>query len=114
PLDGVEARLAEVEGDVMAVRGGDEDAGQKARRALIELDASVLEAELRRQWPELDDKAMHDLAWAADWVSRYGTPAETRLMDEVSAAAEKARLARNPGELERQLRLARRLGTAAF
>lgn len=114
PLEGAESQLDAVERDVVAARGGDEDAGQKARRTLIELDASVGEAELRRRWPELEDKALHDLAWASDWVSRYGTPAEVKLLEEVGAAASRARDARNPGELERQLRLVRRLGNAAF
>jgi molecular chaperone DnaK len=114
PLEGAENQLDAVERDVVASRGGDEDAGQKARRTLIELDAAVGEAELRRRWPELEDKALHDLAWASDWVSRYGTPAEVKLLEEVGAAASRARDARNPGELERQLRLVRRLGNAAF
>ncbi len=114
PLEGAESQLDAVERDVIAVRGGDEDAGQKARRTLLELDAAVGEAELRRRWPELEEKALHDLAWASDWVSRYGTQAEVKLFEEVSAAASRARDARNPGELERQLRLVRRLGNAAF
>lgn len=114
PLDGVESRLAEVEGDVIGARGGDEDAGQKARRALLDIDAAVSEAEMRRRWPELEEKAVHDLAWASDWVSRYGTSAEATLLDEVGEAVTRARDGRNPGELERQLRLARRLGNAAF
>lgn len=114
PLDGAESRLIEVERDVAAARGGDEDAGQKARRALIDLDAVIVEAELKRQWPELEDKALHDVAWAANWVAQFGTPAEAKLMDEVSGAVENARATRNPGELQRQLRLARRLGNTSF
>jgi molecular chaperone DnaK len=114
PLEGAESQLDTIERDVIAVRGGDEDAGQKARRALIDLDASVGEAEMRRRWPELEDKAMHDIAWASDWVSRYGTQAEMKLLEEVGAAASRARDARNGGELERQLRLLRRLGNAGF
>lgn len=114
PLDNAEAQLAQAAADVKAAHGGDEDAGQKARRTLIEIDALVSEAELERQWPELEDKAMHDLAWSSEWVSRYGTPSESRLMDEVSAAVEKARQERNPGELQRQMRLGKRLGNTAF
>ncbi len=114
PLDGAEGRLTEVERDVAAARGGDEDAGQKARRALIDLDAVVVESELKRQWPELEDKAFNEVAWASNWVAQFGTPAEAKLMDEVSAAVERARQARNPSELERQLRLARRLGNTSF
>lgn len=114
PLDGAETQLTQIERDVVATRGGDEDAGQKARRALIELDATVVNAELRRQWPTLEEKAVNDVSWASDMVARYGTPAEARLMDEVSAAVDRARRDRNPTELERQLRLARRLGNTAF
>lgn len=114
PLDKAAAQLAEVERDVKAARGGDEDAGQKARRTLIEIDAIVSDAELERQWPELEDKALHDLAWASEWVARHGSPSEVRLMDEVGAAVDKARQERNPGELQRQTRLARRIGNAAF
>ncbi|WP_428261708.1 Hsp70 family protein [Haliangium sp.] len=114
PLEGAEGQLDDIEREVVAARGGDEDAGQKARRSLLELDASVGEAELRRRWPELEEQAIHDQAWASDWVSRYGTPAETKLLDEVVAAVTRAREERNPGELERQLRLLRRIGHAAF
>ncbi len=114
PLDGVETMLDEAELGVEAASGGDEDAGQKARRTLIELDALVAEAELRRRWPELEEQIVSDLSWSADWVARYGTAAESRLMDDISAAVERAREQGNPGEVERQLRLAKRLGNAAF
>ncbi|MEM9490117.1 MAG: Hsp70 family protein, partial [Myxococcota bacterium] len=114
PLDGAEAQLTEIERDVAATRGGDEDAGQKARRALIDMDAVVVNAELKRQWPELEEKALHQMAWASNWVLQHGTSAEAQLLEEVGAAVELARASRDPGELERQLRVARRLGTAAF
>ena len=114
PLNGAESQLAQVESDVKALRGGDEDAGQKARRTLLELDAMVSEAELEKQWPELEDDALHALSDATLWVSRHGTPSEARLMEEVTNAVEKARRERNPGELQRQLRLARRLRNTAY
>ncbi len=113
-LEGTEAELDAIESDVVAARGGDEDAGQKARRALIELDARVGEVEIKRRWPELEEQAIADVAWASDWVARYGTPAELKLLDEVSAAVSRAREARDSSELERQLRLIYRLGNAAF
>lgn len=114
PLNGAESQLAQVQADVEAVRGGDEDAGQKARRTLLELDAMVGEAELEKQWPELEEDALHTVSDASLWVSRYGTPSEARLMEEITAAIEKARRERNPGELQRQLRLARRLRSTAY
>ncbi|ACY12883.1 Hsp70 family protein [Haliangium ochraceum] len=113
-LEGTEEQLEAIEHDVIATRGGDEDAGQKARRSLLELDAAIGEVELRRRWPELEEKAMGELAWASDWVSRYGTAAEKQLLEEVGNAVSTARSSHNPGELERQLRVLRRLGNAAF
>jgi molecular chaperone DnaK len=100
--------------DIVALRGGDHDAGQKARRTLIELDALLADLELEKKWPELEASARDDLGWASLWVSQHGTPAEQRLLDEVAKAVEQTRASRDINELQRQLRLARRLGTAAM
>ncbi|HTJ43349.1 MAG TPA: Hsp70 family protein, partial [Kofleriaceae bacterium] len=113
-LDKVEARLGEAERDIDAAHGGDTDAAQKARRTLLDVDAALAEAELARKWPELDDEARRAAIGAASSVAMYGSEAEKRLLDEVVTAMEKARAARDASELERQLRLVRRLGTAAF
>jgi molecular chaperone DnaK len=113
-LDKVEARLGDAERDIDAAHGGDVDAAQKARRTLLEIDAALAEAELARKWPELDDEARRSAIGAASSVAMYGSEAEKRLLDEVVTAMEKARAARDAAELERQLRLVRRLGTAAF
>jgi molecular chaperone DnaK len=113
-LDQVESRLGEAERDIDAAHGGDADAAQKARRALLDVDATLAEAELERTWPELDDEARRAAIGAASSVAMYGSDAEKRLLDEVVAAMEAARAARDASELERQLRLVRRLGTAAF
>ncbi len=108
------AEIDSADRNIVAVRGGDEDAGQKARRTLLELDGLLVELELDRQWPELEASARDDLGSASMWVSQYGTDAESRLLDEVYAAVEKARANRNVSELQRQTRLARRLGNAAM
>jgi molecular chaperone DnaK len=113
-LEKVEARLGEAERDIDAAHGGDTDAAQKARRTLLDVDAALAEAELARKWPELDDEARRSAIAAASSVAMHGTDAEKRLLDEVVTAMEKARAARDANELERQLRLVRRLGTAAF
>jgi molecular chaperone DnaK len=113
-LDKVEARLSEAERDIDAAHGGDVDAAQRARRALLDVDAALTEADLAKKWPELDAAARDSSIAAAAAVSQFGTDAERRLLDEVVAALERARAGRDPAELERQLRLVRRLATAAY
>ncbi len=108
------AEIDSTDRNICAVRGGDSDAGQKARRTLLELDGLLCELELSRQWPELEAKARDDLGAASMWVSQYGTKSESRLLDEVYSAVEQARADRNVTELQRQTRLARRLGNAAM
>ncbi len=113
-LGEVENALADVERDLEAARGGDADAAQKARRTLLELDARMEEVEAERRWPELEQDARDWLAWAASNLAAYGSPVEQKLFDEVAAATQRAREARQVGELARQLRVVRQLNAAAF
>jgi molecular chaperone DnaK len=110
----VECALADVESDVAAARGGDADAGQKARRSLLELDGMLEECEGDRRWPELEEKAQKTVSSASMWISEYGLPAEQQLFAEAAKAVEKARSERKPSELQRQLRVVRNLSSAAF
>jgi molecular chaperone DnaK len=110
----VECALSEVDSDVAAARGGDADAGQKARRSLLELDAMLEEAEGDKRWPELDEGARKTIASASVIVAQYGLPAEQQLLTESIRSVEAARKARNPTELQRQLRVVKNLQTAAF
>lgn len=113
-LSELDRGLAELERDIAAARGGDADAGQKAHRTLLEMDAALEACEAERRWPELDDEAVAEVAWASRWVAEQGTPSEQKLLDELIQAVERARKARQPLELQRQLRLVRNLGHAAF
>ena len=56
-LGEVERQLAEVARDAAAAAGGDADAGQKARRTLLEIDALLEQIDMERKWPELDQEA---------------------------------------------------------
>ena len=58
-------RLAGAERDAQAAAGGDADAAQKGRRALLELDALLDRVEDERRWPEIDEDARHRLIWCA-------------------------------------------------
>jgi molecular chaperone DnaK len=113
-LSRVERDLDQSSRDVQAALGGDLDAAQKARRALLDLDALLDEAEVERSWPELDDRARKQVASASHWVSLYGNPIEQRYLTEAVEGVEKARKARDAAELERQLKVVRDLRTAAY
>ena len=113
-LDRVEARLSEAERDIDAAHGGDADAAQRARRALLDVDATMAEADLAKKWPELDAQARQTAIGASSSVGMHGTDAERALLQEVLAAMDKARREKDAAELERQMRLAQRLSNAAF
>ncbi|HVI00087.1 MAG TPA: Hsp70 family protein [Enhygromyxa sp.] len=113
-LDRVEQGLAEVERDLEATRGGNEDAGQRARRSLLELDADLEEVEQTKRWPELEERKIRTMTWAASCISQYGTPREQKLFEEVSQAIDRAASEHDPRELQRQLRLASQLGETAW
>ncbi|MDB4953152.1 MAG: Heat shock protein 70, partial [Myxococcales bacterium] len=113
-LDRLEGRLSEAERDIDAAHGGDADAAQRARRALLDVDATMAEADLARKWPELDAAARHSAISASSTVGMHGTEAERTLLQEVLAAMDKARKDKDGPELERQMRLAQRLSSAAF
>jgi molecular chaperone DnaK len=113
-LDRLEARLSEAERDIDAAHGGDADAAQRARRALLDVDATMTEADLARKWPELDAEARQTAIAASSMVGYHGTDAERTLLQDVLAAMDKARKDKDAPELERQLRLARRLSAAAY
>ncbi|NVB77334.1 MAG: Hsp70 family protein [Kofleriaceae bacterium] len=113
-LDRLEARLSEAERDIDAAHGGDADAAQRARRALLDVDATMAEADLARKWPELDAAARQAAITASSTVGFHGTDAERSLLQDVLNAMDKARKDKDAPELERQMRLAQRLSAAAF
>jgi molecular chaperone DnaK len=112
-LGEVERQLSEVARDAAAAAGGDADAGQKARRTLLEIDALLEQIDMDRKWPELDQEARSAVASTARWVAQYGTPAEQQLYADVAASVEAARAARDAVEVTRQLRLVQQLAGAA-
>src|SRR5262245_58799866 len=113
-LDRLEARLSEAERDIDAAHGGDADAAQRARRALLDVDATMAEADLARKWPELDAAARQAAITASSTVGFHGTDAERTLLQDVLSAMDSARKNKDAPELERQMRLAQRLSSAAF
>jgi molecular chaperone DnaK len=113
-LDRLESRLSEAERDIDAAHGGDLDAAQRARRALLDVDATMADADLARKWPELEKAARDTAVGASSMVGMHGSEAERSMLQEILAAMEKARRDKDAPELERQMRLASRLSSAAF
>jgi len=112
-LGELERQLAEAMRDAAAAAGGDTDAGQKARRTLLEIDALLDEVEMERRWPELDGEARAALASASRWVAQYGTAPEQQLYDDVATSVEQARAGKQAVELQRQVKLLNQLASAA-
>jgi molecular chaperone DnaK len=112
-LGEVERQLADIERDTAAAAAGDADAGQKARRTLLEVDALLEQLDLDKKWPELDGEARAVVASASRWVAQYGTAPEQQLFHDVAVAVEKARAGRDAVELQRQLKLVHQLAGAA-
>ncbi len=110
----VECALLDAERETQAARGGDADAGQKARRTLLELDGMLEECEADKRWPELESRARRNLSEAGIWVGQYGSKSEQMLLEEAAQAVEKARAERNAVELQRQLRVVNNLYNACF
>ena len=113
-LDRLESRLSEAERDIDAAHGGDADAAQRARRALLDVDATMAEADLAKKWPQLEEESRRTAIGASSTVGMHGTDAERALLQEVLAAMDRARRDKDAPELERQMRLASRLSSAAF
>ncbi len=110
----MELLLDEADRDLKAATGGDADAGQKAQRNLQEIDALLEDIEMVGRWSELDTDARDQSVTATRWVSLYGSDVEKHLLEEALEAVEQARKNRRPLELERELRVVRDLGNAAF
>jgi molecular chaperone DnaK len=113
-LSRLETLFHELERDLGAADGGDVDALERARRTQLDLDGLLAGAESERAWPELIESARRRLASALGWVGQYGTDAEKKSIEGISAAMEKAITARSAADVTRQQSLAAQLGTAAY
>jgi molecular chaperone DnaK len=113
-LNPLDRGLGEVAKDIDAAKGGDADAAQKARRALIELDAQLEAIEIQKRWPELEHEARDRLAWASRWIAELGTRPERELFEELQDSVRLAREHEDPIDLQRHMRIVRQLGWAAF
>lgn len=106
--------LADVRRNIVALRGGDLDAGEQARRGMMEFDAILAELEAAKAWPELAERLEESYAISLSCVAGYGTAAEQAALNNAYQNCKRAFTSRDEGEVERQLGMINRLGTAAY
>jgi molecular chaperone DnaK len=109
-----EQQLAAITRDVEAARGGDQDAAEKARRGIIDCDGLLGDLEAANAWPELTAEVTLEHTSALYWVEHYGTDVEKRALGQAVEAVQRAMRARNPQEIERQLRSMRNLRVVSY
>ena len=107
-------RLDDAQRNITAARGGDLDAGEQARRELLDFDALLAEIEADQAWPELGQKVENDFAVAVSWVAGYGSEMERSTLNSAYQACKRAFVGKDAEEVERQLAVIRRLGSAAY
>jgi molecular chaperone DnaK len=107
-------RLEDAQRNIAAARGGDADAAEQARRELTDFDSLLAEVEADQAWPELAQKIESDFANAVSWVAGHGSEAEKSTLDAAYQACKRAFVAKHADEVERQLAVIRRLGSAAY
>jgi molecular chaperone DnaK len=113
-LDQLPALLAEAKRSLDAARGGDDDAAQRLRRILLEIESTIDSVEETLEWPDLVDEANERIDIAISWVSAWGTTSEQALLDQAIIAAKAAFESRDPLELDRQVKAMRNLANAAY
>lgn len=113
-LEQIPAQLAKAKGSLAAAKGGDDDAGQRLRRLLLEIESALDTIEEALEWPNLVEEAEEQIATTISWVAAWGTPAEQILLDQAIITAKTAMQIQDPLELDRQLRAMRNLSYAAY
>jgi molecular chaperone DnaK len=113
-LADIETSFADLAREVQASKSGDADATEKARRALLDIDAALSAVEAELSWPLLEEHNRKRVAWAVSWMSTYATDAERKVLSETLAALEKARVAQDSREMSRHMSIVVRLGAAAY
>jgi len=113
-LSSARTQLEQIRRNVAAFRGGDLDAGEQARRAILEFDAMLADAEAEKAWPELQKRMEDRYAWALSCVGQHGSPAERAALDKAYQSGKQALLARQEREVQRQVNLIAQLGHNAY
>ncbi len=112
-LQGVDESLIEVRSGVELARAGDRDAAARTQRLLQEIDASLDEAEIGSEWPDIEAEADRKISWALYWLSIHGTEGEQERGERALTVANEARRATDVVALERAVGTLTSLGSIA-
>lgn len=112
-LVSIDGQIDDADRELEPARGGDGDALEKLRRLIIDIDASLSDAQSLLTWPELENAAQEAVRWATVYTARTGSDSERRTLDEAIRSLERARAMRNASELDARLRAIRSLGVSA-
>jgi len=113
-LGDFESLLATGEQELAAARGGEQDALEKARRALIDSDGVLGDAEAALAWPEVAERLTAEHLDALYWVDQYGSETEKNALRQCVQAVERAMRSRNMAGVERQLQSMERLRVTCY
>lgn len=113
-LGRLDRTLVEAELAVETARGGDEDAGQRARRLLLDLEAEVAALEDEGKWPELRADARLRLSRAMQLVSQFGSDVERSMLEESAQGVERAIASRSHDLLRQHLKVVKDLFHASY
>ncbi|MEL6759515.1 MAG: Hsp70 family protein [Myxococcota bacterium] len=113
-LDRLRHRIEQTHPDIAALQGGDEDAGQRARRTLLDVESELMEVEAQRSWPELEEEIEDEITSALGWVGEYGTGAEKAQLEHAVAAAQRALERRSVSDAQRRLNMLRTLRITSY
>ena len=106
--------LEQANTDVQQLKAGDQDAGQRARRALNDLESEMIDYEVDSRFDELIDEAEDVFVTATSWVGSYGTSSENDVLNDTYQQVRQAIAKRKSRDLQRQIRKLKSLRNTAY
>lgn len=112
-LNQIPPLLVEAKRSLEAARGGDNDAGQRLMRLILEIEGTFDAVDQAMEWPELVQEANEKIEIAVYWVSAWGTASEKNLLDLAITEARSAIDSKDALELDRRVKTIRNLANLA-
>ncbi|MCB1053390.1 MAG: Hsp70 family protein [Acidobacteria bacterium] len=109
-----ENAIAGVLNDLSRLRSGDEDAGQRAIRTLIETEGQLFEMETASKLTAFQDQNELEIHNANSWVSHFGSLPEQKMFQQALVALEKAEAQKDHAGLARQMKIIRKLANVSY
>lgn len=106
--------LVEAEQDICNLEGGDQDAGQRARRTLNDIDAALADHEANLKMESLLEEAEDKIFSANYWINSFGSAAEKDMFNQAYDALKKAAKQGRASEVHRQSKRIQQLANTTF